>query len=387
MQQDNRREYRIPLFCFVTVLFWASLYTYVPILTSYVEKLGASHWMAGIIVGSYGFVQMLLRIPLGIISDRLHKRRMLITFGIFFSLISTVGLLVFKNLSLILIFRSFAGAAAATWVDFTILYSSYYKHEEATKAIGTMNFYNTIGMTAAMLVGGFVADYFGWSAPFVIGGIIGMAGFVLSFFLVEKYEATSLKPSFNNFKYVITDKTLICVSLLAILIQMLTFATVYGFTPVFANLQLHANKSQMGMLTVLSTLPGAFGAIIAGSNFMYKIGGKRLIMAGFALASIFTITIPFTNVFWLLVLTQIIAGFGRGLAFTLLMGLSIRDMLSERRATAMGLFQAVYGLGMFIGPVIMGFIGAFTDLTHGFIYVGIMGLSGIIFAKLTIKDA
>jgi MFS family permease len=382
---NNNQKLRIPLFCLVTVLFWASLYTYVPILTAYVEKLGASHKMAGIIVGSYGFIQMLLRIPLGIISDRLHKRRIFISFGIFFSLISALGLLVFKNLNLILIFRSFAGAAAATWVDFTILYSSYYKHEEATKAIGTMNFYNTIGMAAAMFLGGFVADYFGWSAPFAIGVVIGIVGLVLSFFLIEKFEETPTKLSLKSFKFVVTNKTLIAVSLLAILLQMLTFATVYGFTPVFAGLHLQATKSQLGMLTVLSTLPGAFGAIIAGSNFTKKINEKRLIMFGFALASIFTITIPFTNAYWLLLLTQIIAGFGRGLSFTLLMGLSIKDMLSERRATAMGFFQAIYGLGMFIGPVLMGIIGDLTNLQQGFIYIGIIGLIGIILTKLTIK--
>ena len=74
---ERKRKYRLPLFCLVTGLFWFSMYTYVPVLTSYIESLGASHKMAGTIVGSYGFVQMILRIPLGILSDRMHKKRFL----------------------------------------------------------------------------------------------------------------------------------------------------------------------------------------------------------------------------------------------------------------------------------------------------------------------
>ena len=77
LSNQRKKGYRLPLFCLVTSLFWFSMYTYVPVLTSYIESLGASHKMAGAIIGSYGFVQMILRIPLGILSDRMHKKRFL----------------------------------------------------------------------------------------------------------------------------------------------------------------------------------------------------------------------------------------------------------------------------------------------------------------------
>ena len=56
------------LFVLITVIYWFSLYVYMPILTPYVEGLGASLSMVGLVVGSYGFTQMLIRIPLGIYS-------------------------------------------------------------------------------------------------------------------------------------------------------------------------------------------------------------------------------------------------------------------------------------------------------------------------------
>lgn len=380
-----RQNCKIPLFCLVTTLFWASLYTYVPILTTYVEGLGASHKMAGLIVGSYGFVQMLLRIPVGIVSDRYHKRRLFVIFGLFFAAFSAAGILAFKNLNLILLFRSFAGAAAATWVDYTILFSSYYEPTEASKAIGLMNFFSIVGQTAAMFAGGLAADYLGGRAPFATGVAIGIAGLGLSFFLVEKSAARPTKLSFSDYAAFAADRNLLAVSLLAVLVQVLAFATVFGFTPVFAAQHLHATQAQIGLLAVLSNLPGAFSSLIAGSRFAEKWGVKKLIGCGFVLAGAFTVAIPLTKSMGLLILTQIMAGFGRGLSFTLLMGQSIQTTPVAKRATAMGFFQAVYGLGMFVGPVLMGVIGDWTNLRQGFILLGVLGVATAFLAQRMIS--
>lgn len=382
--ENSRKNYRIPLFCFVTLLYWASLYTYVPVLTLYIESLGATHKLAGIIVGSYGFVQMLLRIPVGVMSDRLHKRKLFISIGLSFSLFSALGLLLFKDLTLILIFRGLAGVAAATWVDFTILFASYYKHEETSKAIGTINFYNTIGQTIGIFLGSYAADIFGWEAPFIMAAVIATAAVIFSFFLVEKKDIDPTGLTVEGFKSVATNKTLIVVSVIAILSQVVTFSTVYGFTPMFANQFLHISKLQVGLLTICSTLPTAFASLLAGRTLSKRYGEKNIIVFGFILVGIFTITIPFTS-FALLIITQIIAGFGRGLSFPMLMGLSIKDMPQNKRSTAMGFFQAIYGLGMFMGPVLLGIIGDVLNLQQGFIIIGIIALLTALLAKVLIK--
>ncbi len=52
-----------------------------------------------------------------------------------------------------------------------------------------------------------------------------------------------------------------------------------------------------------------------------------------------------------------LGGGGRGLCYPIMMALSIRSVPSADRATAMGVFQAVYALGMFAGPASTGFMG------------------------------
>ena len=381
---EHKKKYRIHLFCGITLLFWFSLYTYVPILTTYVTEMGADHKTAGIIVGSYGFVQMLLRIPTGILSDRLHKRRLFINFGLVFSILSAFGLWISKDLTTILIFRALAGAAAATWVDFTVLYASYYPHNRSTEAIGTLSFYNSMGQMLAMLIGGYAAEKAGYVSTFGIGWVVGIIALILSFFIVENNMENPGKISIKQVLRVAGDKTLLAVSLLAILSQTLTFATVFGFTPLFAQ-EMGATKFEMSLLTVFSSLPGAFASIIGGKHLSARYGEKRVVIWGFILSGAFTVVIPFCPSLGMLMLTQVFAGIGRGLSFPALMSLSIKHMETEKRATAMGFFQAIYGLGMFSGPVIMGLIGDYMSLSQGFIVLGVVGCITAFLSYLFIK--
>ncbi|MGG1519853.1 MFS transporter [Paenibacillus oryzisoli] len=365
--------YRIPLFCAVTMLFWMSMYTSVPIMAPYTEYLGGSHQMAGWVVGMYGISQMLLRIPVGIMSDRFHKRKLFITFGLLFTAITGLGLWVTKDFTWILILRALAGAAAATWVDFTVLFTSYYKHEESTKAIGTISFFNSLGQVAGILAAGWAADGLGWEAVFILGAILGLLGMAGSFFLIEKVEADAPRITLRGIGEVATDRTLLFVSLLAILSQVLLFATVFGFTPVYAT-ELGADKFTLSLLSLFANVPVAVASLFSGRRWSTKYGEKRLVVIGFLLMGIFTFTVPFTHHLWLLMVTQAIAGFGRGLSFTLLMGMSIKHMPADKRATAMGFFQAIYGLGMFVGPVLMGIIGDWFSLNEGFLVLGVLGV-------------
>jgi MFS family permease len=384
--ESSKLNNRIPLFCFVTLVFWFSMYTCVPILTAYLKDLGASNRMAGLIVGMYGLSQMLLRIPVGVLSDKFHKRKVFILFGLIFSILSGAGILISQNVTWILILRALAGAAAATWVDFTILFTSYFLKEETSKAIGTISFYNMTGQMLGILCGGWFADQFSWQSSFLIGAVVGGAGLLAGFFIVEHFDEKAQSITTKAVLQVASDKVLLTVSFLAILSQLLTFATVFGFTPVFAQ-SLGATKFDMGLLTFFSTCPSAIAAWVGGGYLTYKFGEKKVVIAGFVLTGIFTLSIPFTSSIWMLILTQALAGIGRGIVNPILMSLSIKDVDPGKRSTAMGFYQAIYGLGMFVGPLMMGIIGDWLTLKQGFILIGLVGCITAGLSQIMIKEA
>lgn len=376
-----KNDKRSIMFIISTCFFWFSLYAYVPILSPYAQSLGASYNMIGLIIGSYGFTQMLLRIPLGIISDKINERKIFIIIGIFLTILSSLGMWLFKNPLYLLIFRGLSGGAAASWVTFTVLYSSYFNKNDTSKALGILNSFSFLGQMSATLLGGIVAQKLNIEFTFMLAFIGGLISILFGFQIHEEKSIIKKSIELNDLLKIIKDKNLLLVSALAIISQLITFGTVYGFTPVNAKI-IGANSIQLGILSTLSILPSIFSSAISGTYFTKKIGEKNSIIFSFIIISISCFSIPFINNINILYLSQFIGGFGRGIVFPLLMSLSIKNVNFEKRATAMGFFQSIYGLGMFLGPVIVGFLGSQFNLTIGFLTMGLFGIIGAIISFL-----
>jgi len=385
-----------------TLLFWFSLYTYPSIFSPYLKELKISTGAIGIILGSYGLSQVLFRIPIGIFSDKLRDRKSFIISGLVSSVVSALGLLIFKHPALIFISRMLAGVAASSWVVFSVLYSSYYKQSDSSKAISRIFIFQNTGTMSAMFIGGVVAEKFGWETSFITGGVAALAALLLAAFIKDdiKIKADGKKVSsvvFNeeknktsaitikNLISVINHPTLLVVSFLAILMQFNNTATVIGFTPIYAE-SIGATKLQLGLLTFFSQLPGIFASIVGSKGVYTKIGERKTIVTAFFLTAVFSGIIPLIKTMEMMYLTQFLNGFFRGIIIPVLMGLGIKNIEPGKRATAMGAFQAIYAIGMIAGPAVFGFISQATEMWVGFLSAGIISLAGSIIALVALKE-
>lgn len=363
-------------FAFTTSMFWFSLYAYVAELSTYGDTLGASYRMIGLITGSYGLTQLILRIPLGLLSDHTGHRKIFIQLGLVVAIISSAVTFFSPSPISLLATRSLAGVSAATWVIFTVMFSGYFKPEEATKAIGKINSYNAAGQLVAMSMGGLVSYFFGTRYLFLLASIGAIVGLLTSFTISEQtneHKGSKLK----DFITLLGNRQLMMVSVLAILSQFITFATAFGFVPILAK-NLGAKDLQLSLLTILSIIPAIFVAPMAGDLFPRLIGRKNTIITGFLISGLLCVIMPILPNLILLYIVQFISGVGRSLVYPLLMGLCIVDIPTPKRATAMGLFQAIYGIGMVLGPVLLGAVAQSYGLVTGFLITGLLGLVGIV---------
>lgn len=379
---SNKRN--IKIFTFTTSMLWFSLYAYVAELSTYANTLGSTYRMIGLITGSYGLTQLFLRIPLGIFSDMLGRRKIFLILGLCISGISS--LITFLNPSQysLLLTRALAGVSASSWVLFTVMFSSYFKKSEATKAIGIMNSYNAIGQLFAMGLGGFVSYFLGTRYLFLLATLGATAGLISSIFITEK-KVKIVKSHLSDFIEVGKNRQLRVVSILAILSQLITFATAFGFVPILAK-NLGAANYQLSILTALAIIPAIFISRLAGSSIPKYLGRKNTINLGFLLSALLCLIIPWLNNLKLLYIVQTLSGIGRSLTFPLLMGLGIEEINQTKRATAMGIFQAIYGIGMVFGPILLGFVAQSYGLITGFAITSITGLIGISITLIYIKD-
>ena len=81
--QDNKQVKQQKVLLYLAIcLMWFSIYVYVPTLSTYCEKMGASYTLVGTVLSSYGFVQMLCRLPIGILSDITKKKKIFYALGV-----------------------------------------------------------------------------------------------------------------------------------------------------------------------------------------------------------------------------------------------------------------------------------------------------------------
>ncbi|MDW7670626.1 MAG: MFS transporter [Bacillota bacterium] len=365
-------------FCMVTILFWFALYAYVPQMPGYAREMGASYRMIGLIAGSYGITQTLLRIPLGIGSDILGKRKIFILIGAVSAMISALIVFLFPSPAVLLAARFLAGVSAATWVTFTVMYASYYPPLEATKAVGIIQSMNRIGMFLAMLAGGVVASYYGTKSIFLLSFFVGLMALGLSLTIQEE-KASVTEKAFHrsDLPAIIQNRQVRLICLLGALSQLIMYAGPLGFSPIVAG-HLGATGFQLSLLTMMFIFPQIIVSLLSGTFFIRVFGEKISLIIGFSLMITLCFATPLVPHLSLLYGFQFLAGIGNAIAFPLLTGLVIRNVDMRLRNTTMGFFQAFFGLGMITGPVLVGILSQQYSLQVGFWAVGVLGLSALL---------
>lgn len=369
-------------FVAVMVLFWAALYVYIPVLSPLAAERGASLRLIGIIVGSYGVVLFVSRIPLGIWSDRRNARAAFVRAGFVASVVGSLGLAYFDAPLLMIVFRGATGVTAAMWVMLTVLFASHFPVERTAEAMGVAITCSYLSQTVATLLGGAVAQQWGWEAPFAAAAALSVMGLLLSRGLTEGPFAASDVPTKEEIIGVVRNPTVLLVSLLAALALGVQLMTIYGFTPVLASRH-GAGPATLGVLAFVSTAALAGSSFVSGKYLSRRVARRSIILAGFVLLAVFTPLVPVSASLLAIGAFQSVAAVGIGLVLTPLTALCLEAVPSRLRATAMALFQAIYSLGIFGGPIIAGAAAEAYGLTSAFLAALAFSLLGIAVSILT----
>lgn len=363
-------------FSLVMVLFWFSLYAYLPQMATYAQDLGASYKLIGLITGAYGFTQTILRIPFGILSDKLMNRKVFIIIGVVSAILSSSIVYILPNPYTLLIARLLAGVAAATWVNFTVLFLSYFLPTESSKSVGIATSNSKIGQVLAMFIGGYIAWNFGIRNIFLMCMVIGIVALIFGLFIYEDESNVKNKSNESVLLSLIKNRRILHISFLGCMIQFITYSTTFGFTPIIAA-NLGANNLELSYLSVTYVIPQILFSVLSGTLFASKFGERKTLLMGFILSVLICVLTPFSPSIRVLYIIQFFSGIGNVITFTMLMGMVVRGVKDHLMSTTMGLYQAAYGVGMILGPIILGSIGDYFGLTSGFIVVGVLGLLSI----------
>lgn len=352
-RNSRSRKVRIVLILFSVFLFWVSFYSYMPTLPVYVKNKVENLSWVGFILATFGIWQMIIRLPLGIASDRIGRRKPFVIVGLILSALGAVIMGTAKSASDLAIGRSLSGFAASTWVTLLVLFNGLFPPEDAVRATTILTLVNSIGRTLATGVTGTLTELGGTSLPFMVAaGAASLA--VLTMLFVREKRLPRRAATGKDILALITRRDVLLPSLLNMLRQYTNWGVTFSFIPILAS-QFGATDNHLSALTSMN-----IAIFIAGNLFatftVKKLGSRKLIYSSILLMGGAVGLAAFANNLPLIFVAQFCNGLAGGIGYPVLMGSSIEHVSEGERATAMGLHQAVYAIGMSVGPWLSGIL-------------------------------
>jgi MFS family permease len=318
-----------------------------------VESKSDNLAVVGLVLSMYGLWQAIIRLPLGVVADWLGWRKPFILGGLTLAALGAWIMAGAQGVNGLLAGRAITGLAAGTWVPLVVVFSTLFPPQEAVRASALLTLVSSLARMLSTAATGSLNQMGGYSLAFLLAA--GMAG--LAFVLVlpiREAPRPRRRPSLSGVGTLITRRDVLLPSLLNGVSQYANWAATFGFMPILAR-QLGASDVLQSMLVSMN-----IGVIILGNTLATaianRIGARRLVYLSFFLVSLGLAGAALASSLATLFAAQFCIGLSTGIAYPVLMGMSIRHVAEAERTTAMGLHQAVYAVGMFGGPWVSGWL-------------------------------
>ncbi len=350
---SGKRRTKIIFFIVIVFLYWMALYLYVPTLPTYAQTKTQNLALIGTILAQYGLWQAIVRLPIGIASDWLGRRKPFLLVGMVFAGAGAYVMGSAGSAEGVLIGRAITGLAAGTWVPLVVAFSSLYPPGEAVRASATLTLVGSLGRVLATALNGPLNNMGGYGLAFVMATTVAGVALLVTL-AVPETRLPSKAPSLDRLTRLASRRDVVLPSLLSAIAQYVGWGVSFGFLPLLAK-QLGADAITLSLFTTLNLICYT-GGNLAATTAVKRFGAQRMAYLSFLLIFLGTLGAAVAPTLTALMVAQVCLGLAVGTAYPVLMGMSIVHVGEQERATAMGLHQAVYAIGMFAGPWLSGIL-------------------------------
>lgn len=385
-QQLAKRNLRI--MWFANFFISASMTMVLPFIALYIETFGefsdkyVQNW-SGLIFG-VTFVTAFFFSPIwGRIGDRYGRKRILIfsAFGMAFSILF-MGFV--DSVWELFILRAFMGIFAGFISMSQAFISTQTPKEIAGRVLGTLQTGSITGQLIGPLLGGVLADSFGYASTFKWTSIAIFISAVLVFATREyrMKDVKGTKTSYTTkevFRHIGKNPLLLHVLLISTIIQMAHFS-IQPILSLYVG-ELHGTEN----LALYSGI--AFSAAGLGNLMMARQWGKiadrfgyiRILITLLLIAAFVYLPGAFVTNIWQLVLIRFALGVAIGGIVPVRVAYIRQEAPIAMQGEVLGYNTSLRFLGNVIGPVMGGFVaGAFGISSVFFITSGLLLVSGIL---------
>lgn len=257
------RRSALTLACVISLRLFG-LFLIMPVFSLYAQQMpDATPWLIGLALGVYGLGQVLLQIPLGLLSDRIGRKPAI-----------TLGLLVFAGGGLvaamshgllgIVIGRALQGMGAVAGAG-TALAADLTRHENRSKVMGIIGVSIGVAFLLALILGPPLEAVAGLSGLFAATSILALAALVLLWLIVPTPERASAPAaaSWASVLSMLRDGRMLVLNGSVFFLHMLLTASFVGLPLLLANrLHLPVNRHWELYLPVMVIAAFVLGACL-----------------------------------------------------------------------------------------------------------------------------
>lgn len=335
------------------------------------ESLKLNAGQKGLLVAIPILSGSLLRIPLGLLSDRLGGKRVGTGILLFLYLPLLLGWLGGDSLPLLYCVGLMLGVAGASFAVALPLASRWYPPERQGLAMGIAAAGNS-GTIITNLVAPRLANLYGWHNVLLLA-MLPLTIVLLAFVILAKESPNQSKgQALRNYARIFRSGDLWWFCLL----YSVTFGGFVGlgsFLPIFFRDQYQVTPIKAGYLVALIAFVGS-GIRPIGGWLADKLGGVRLLsilLFGISLAYFLAAQLPMmTAMVLILMFGMACLGLGNGAVFQL-----VPQRFRAEIGLATGIVGAIGGVGGFFLPTLLGNLKqSFGSFTSGFIVLACIAL-------------
>lgn len=364
-------RWQVGFFVFSVFCYWMALYLYVPTLPLYARRFSDDLGTVGVVLSMYGFWQALTRFPVGMATDRLGRSKPIIFLGFGLTALGAWLLGMAPNIFWLGVGRAVTGLAAATWVPIVVVFCRFFPRSQTIRASAILTMGGAVARIVSTSTTGFLNAQGGYELAFYIAAVTAIVS-CFSLFLAPADPKRIYRPALVPLRALVLRPQVLFPSLLNAMAQFINFALTFGFMPILAS-NLGANDIQVSLLITINMTLNLLGNATTAA-MAHKMGPRNLLRAEFLLLGVGALLAGLAPRIWWLFLAQACIGMAIGIGYPALLGLSIRDVSEQERTTAMGLHQAVYGVGMFSGPFVTGFLANWLGIGPTFLVLSAFSL-------------
>ena len=340
----------------------------VPLLPIYAHDLGASGLYIGLIFGAFSISRTFFLPWFGRLSDVKGRKPFIVPGFLAYALIS-IAFIYSNTVSTLIVIRFFHGISSAMLMPVIQAYIGDItpKGREGI-TMGAFNMSLFMGLSLGPLIGGIIKDHFNLQTSFICMGLLALIGFFLCLLLLPPTRSEkSIVPPEQPFSW----KTLVYdrhVAGLFVFRYAYVFCVgiIWGFIPLYADLQFSASSSLIGILIMLGVFVSGLIHIPMG-YLADKISKKLMVMAGGLTVSYAIFSFGWAGQLGDLTVATVLFGLGGGISMPALTAMVV---LKGHRINAMGSIMALmtmaHSLGMFSGALMGGMMMDFFQLQTAF---------------------